>query len=103
MKIRWRQQEIVFVISTFVLLLIDNLMSADIEKGAMLMNGRAYIAESNHTVTFLLLYAVPLVLLLVINGYVFPRYKMHKNRGWIFTGVFFFFWIILIFSFSLHY
>ncbi len=103
MKIRWRQQEMVFAITTFLFLLIDNLMSPDIERGRTIMNGQAYIIESNYTPPFLLLYAVPLILLLVINGYFFPRYLRHPNRGWIFAGVFFAGWVILIFSFALHY
>ncbi|MET0462129.1 MAG: histidine kinase [Chitinophagaceae bacterium] len=102
MKIRWRQQEMIFWIATFLFLLIDNLMSPDIERGRAIMNGQGYIIESNFTPPFLLLYAVPLILLLVINGYFFPRYFKHPHRGWIFAGVFFAGWVILLFSFSLH-
>jgi two-component system, LytTR family, sensor kinase len=103
MKIRWRQQEMVFAITTFFLLLLDNLMSPNIERAGTLMDGKAHIIEENYTTPFLLLYTIPLALLLLINAYVFPRYQKHPMRGWIFTGVFFASWVILVFSFALHY
>lgn len=103
MKIRWRQQEIVFATLTFLLLMIDHLISPELETREIIMNGQVKILKSNHTVLFLLLYTVPFILLLLINGYLVPRYIKHPQRGWIFAGGFFTTWAILVLSFSLHY
>ncbi|MCG2615759.1 histidine kinase [Terrimonas sp. NA20] len=103
MKIRWRQQEMFFAIFTFLLLVIDNLMSPDREYVRTIMNGQGHIIKSSYTVPFLLLYTLPFLLLLVINGFLIPRYIKDRRRGWIFAGSFFGSWILLMISFSLHY
>jgi two-component system LytT family sensor kinase len=111
MKIWWRQQEMTFAIAVFLFVLIDHLLRLGTEPHAetnaianlFQRNGIRYDYVTHSLIPFLLFFAVPLSLLLLINGWILPRYSEHRHRWWIFTGTVLFSWLILTISFAQHY
>jgi two-component system, LytTR family, sensor kinase len=108
MKIRWRQQEMLFAIAVSLILLVK-LILREVTPGGFGHSriniftdaGIPYSFFLNSLLPFLLRYFVPLALLLLVNAWLFPRYATHRHRWWIFAAALLGCWILLCTAFGM--
>lgn len=102
MKIWWRQQEMVFAISILVIAFIAQLGYAD--QRALLFDSIAtYSYYRNTLLPFLLSFGAPVVLLILINGWLLPYFQSHRFRWWVFGVTAITSWLLLTRCFSSFY
>src|SRR5688500_3152044 len=92
MPVRWRLYEQIF--TTAVILLMG------VKTCTKLMNGlhtgeNAGAVIQHYTIEWLLTYGVPVLLLLLINAWLLPRYLYTRNQVLVFLGAAILFWVVL--------
>ncbi|RYY55893.1 MAG: hypothetical protein EOO09_08780 [Chitinophagaceae bacterium] len=103
LKVRWTVQESAFTLIVFAFLLVERLLRMGDSPANELMRaaGKLYDPFRHHIGSFLLTAGVVVILILVVNHWLFPRYLRHRAALAILPAALLVSWIALFFSFRL--
>src|SRR5687768_13279236 len=100
MQVRWRQYELIFAITVFLFLGFNDLTGL-FDHRLIISQERADYNYLSHTLLpFMLSHAMPLLMLLLINTWLLPRYLYTRHQYILFpiTGILG--WILLTATFA---
>jgi hypothetical protein len=103
MQVRWRQHELIFAITVFLALGCKELISVLDTQTATHQGAVTYDLWSQTWLPFLLSTGMPLILLILINAWLLPRYLYTRHQLIILPSAAMLGWVLLTAAFTLSY